>query len=68
MQPLPERIKIITVQCLRRRLQEPDAKDLPGLLLRTGNKRPRDGHSAEKRDELAPFHVLPREDHALCNA
>jgi hypothetical protein len=43
-------------------------KDLPGLLLRTGNKRPRDGHSAENRDELAPFHVLPREDHALCNA
>jgi hypothetical protein len=39
---------------------KPDPKDLAGLL-RARRKRPRERAAAEKRDEIAPPHVLPRE-------
>jgi hypothetical protein len=36
-----------------------DAPHPPRLLLRARRQRPRDRRAAEKRDEVAPLHVLP---------
>jgi hypothetical protein len=36
-------------------------------LLRVSRERPCHRRAADERDELAPLHVFPCEDNALCN-
>src|SRR5262249_60153004 len=54
-QPLHESGNPLVLNRSRRRARGPDARQ-PRRLLRVRRERPGGGRTAEKRDELAPFH------------